>query len=77
MIVKNRRTKETLEMSYSTFRKRFTKDIQVSFDSYKQTQLNQSFYKFEDDNLMESNFYFQIQYNFNNFGNSAWYIEKL
>lgn len=77
MILKNKRTNETLELTYPEFRKRFTKEIQISFESYRQTQLNKHFYNFQDDNSIEFNFYFQIQYNFNSFGNSAWYIEKL
>lgn len=77
MILKNRRTRETLEIEYAEFRKKFAKEIQISFESYKQTQLNKSFYCFKDDNSMEFNFYFQVQYNFNSFGNSAWYIERL
>ncbi len=77
MKLRNRRTRETLEIDYSEFRTRFAKDIQQSFESYKQTQLNKSFYGFKDDNSMEFNFYFQIQYNFNSFGNSVWYIERL
>lgn len=77
MILKNKRTKETLEIEYAEFRKRFAKEIQNSFESFKQTQLNKTFYGFVDDNSMEYDFYFQIRYNFNSFGNSAWYIERL
>ena len=34
MILKNRRTRKTLEIEYSEFRKKFAKEIQVAFDSY-------------------------------------------
>ncbi len=109
MILKNKRTRETLEITYQEFRIRFAKEIQrifgraesnvcerarkvsvgrysadtpnnprqISFESYRKTQLNKHFYNFQDDNSIEYNFYFQIQYNFNSFGNSAWYIEKI
>lgn len=77
MILKNKLTKEVLEITYSEFRKKFVKEIQNAFESFKQTQLNKSFYGYKDDNSMEFNFYFQIQYNFNNFGNSAWYIDEI
>jgi hypothetical protein len=40
MKLKNRRTRETLKINYSEFRKRFSKEIQISFESYRQTQLN-------------------------------------
>ena len=77
MILKNRRTRETLEIEYSDLRKKFTKEIQIAFESFRKTELNKPFYNYKDDNSIEFNFYFQIRYNFNNFGNSVWYIEEL
>lgn len=77
MILKNRGTRETLEIEYSEFRKKFAKEIQIAFESYRKTQLNKYSYNFKDDNSMEFNFYFQLQWNFNNFGNFVWYIEYL
>lgn len=77
MILRNRRTRETLEIEYPEFRKKFAKEIHIAFDSFRKTELNKPFYNHKDDNSMEFNFYFQIRYNFNNFGNSVWYIEKL
>ena len=77
MILRNRRTRETLEIEYSEFRKKFAKEIQIAFETYRKTELNKQFYNYKDDNSMEFNFYFQIRYNFNNFGNSVWYIEEL
>ena len=77
MILKNKLTKETLDIPYSEFRKKFAKEIQTAFESFKKTELNKTFYNFKDDNLIESNFYFEIRWNFNHFGNSNWYVEKL
>lgn len=77
MILRNKRTRETLEIEYSEFRKKFAKEIQITFDSFRKTELNKSFYNYKDDNSMEFNFYFQLQWNFNHFGNSVWYIEKM
>lgn len=77
MILKNKLTKETLNISYSEFRKKFSKEIQVAFESFKKTELNKIFYNFKDNNLIESNFYFDIQWNFNHFGVSNWYIERI
>ena len=77
MILKNKLTRETLEITYPEFRKRFAKEIRIAFESYRRTQLNKYSYNFKDDNAMEYNFYFQLQWNFNHFGNSTWYIEKL
>lgn len=77
MILKNKLTRNTLEITYPEFRKRFTKEIQNAFESYRQTQLNKYSWNFKDDNSMEFNFYFDLQWNFNHFGMSNWYIEKL
>lgn len=77
MILKNKLTRDTFEITYPEFRKRFTKEIQDAFESYRQTQLNKYSWNFKDDNSMEFNFYFDLQWNFNHFGMSNWYIEKL
>lgn len=77
MIIKNKRTGEQKELTYNEFRHEFAKDIQTSFESFRQTELAKTFYNYKDDNLLESNFFFDIRWNFNNFGNSAWYIKKI
>ena len=77
MILKNRRTRQILEIRYSEFRKRFAKEIQNAFESFLKTELNKPFYNYKDDNSIEFNFYFQLQWNFNHFGNSVWYIERM
>lgn len=77
MILRNKLTKEILNISCVKFRKKFSKEIQVAFESFKKTELNKTFYNFKDDNLIESNFYFDIQWNFNHFGVSNWYIERI
>ena len=63
MILKNKLTRETLQITYSEFRKNFAKEIQTAFDSYRKTQLNKYSYNFKDDNSIEFNFYFQLQWN--------------
>ena len=77
MILKNKLTRETLDIPYSEFRIKFAKEIQAAFESFKRTELNKTFYNFKDDNFIDSNFYFDIQWNFNHFGNSNLYIEQL
>ena len=57
MILKNKLTKETLDISYSEFRKKFAKEIKNAFESYRQTQLNKYSWNFKDDNSLEFNFY--------------------
>lgn len=77
MIIKNKLTGEILDIPYSEFRKKFVKELQDAFESYRKTQLNKYSYKFKDDNSMEFNFYFDLQWNFNHFGISNWYIERI
>ncbi len=45
MILRNKLTQETLNIFYSEFRKQFAIELQVSFKSYCQTQLNKYSYK--------------------------------
>lgn len=77
MIIKNKLTRETLNIPYSEFRKKFVKEINDAFESYRKTQLNKYSYNFKDDNSMEFNFYFQFQWNFNHFGISNWYVDRM
>ena len=74
MILRNKLTKETLEITYPTFRKKFAKEIQVAFESYTKTENNKPYFKINKN--IESDFYFNLQRNFNHFGNSNWFIEK-
>ncbi len=77
MILRNKRTLKKLKISYFDFRKKFSKEIQVAFESYRQTELNKYFYKIREDESLKSDFYFDLQWNFNHFGMSNWYIERL
>lgn len=77
MILRNKLTRETIEITYPKFRKKLAKEIQTAFESYRKIQLNKYSYNFKDDNSMKYNFYFQLQWNFNHFGNYNWYIEKM
>ena len=65
MILKNKLTKETLDIPYSEFRIKFAKEIQEAFESYRKTQLNKYSWNFKDDNSLEFNFYFELHWNFN------------
>lgn len=77
MILRNKLTKETLNIPYPEFRKKFAKEINDAFESYRKTQLNKYSLNFKDDNSLEFNFYFELQWNFNHFGMSNWYIEQM
>ena len=75
MKVRNKLTKEVINISYNDFKTRFSKEIQVALDSYIKTQDNKQTFKFNKN--FESDFYFDLQWNFNHFGMSNWYIERL
>ncbi len=77
MILKNKLTRETLEITYPEFRKKFAKEIQDAFESYCKTQLNKYSYDHKDEKSMEFNFYFELAWNYNHFGDSNWYIERI
>ena len=77
MILKSKITKEILNISYTEFKKKFAKELQLAFENYCQTQLHKCSYKIKDNNSIEQDFYFNLQWNFNHFSNSIWYIEKL
>lgn len=47
MILKNKLTKEILDIPYSEFRKMFAKEIQDAFESYRRTQLNKYSWNFK------------------------------
>ena len=75
MNMRNKLTKEIINISYNDFKTRFSKEIQVELDSYIRTQNNKQTFKFNKN--FESDFYFDLQWNFNHFGMSDWYIERL
>ena len=77
MILKNKRTRETLNITLPEFKTRFAKELKRAFESYRKTQLNKYSWNFKDDNSLEFNFYFELHWNFNHFGISNWYIERM
>ena len=46
MILKNKLTKESLNITYPEFRKIFAKELHDAFENYRKTQLNKYSYKF-------------------------------
>ena len=74
MILKNKLTKETLVLSEEEFKTRFAKEIDTALDSYRRTELAKLYFNLNKD--IESDFFFDLQWNFNHYGNPNWYIEK-
>ena len=75
MILRNKRTRERIQLSYIDFQNRFEKEIQTALESYIKTENNKL--SFKPNRNPESDFYFDLQWNFNHFRNSDWYIEKI
>ena len=74
MIIKNKSTKEVLTLTEIEFKKKFAKEINDAFESYKRTVQVKPYLKKRN---VESEFYDDILWNFNHFGISYWYIEKI
>ena len=75
MILRNKRTRERIQLSYIDFQNRFAKEIQTALKSYIKTENVKPYFKTNKNS--ESDFYFDLRWNFNHFGMSNWYIEKL
>ena len=75
MILKNKLTKKRIQISYIQFQTQFAKEIQVALESFIKTQNNKPNFKLN--NNFDADFYFDLQWNFNHFGNSNWYIERM
>lgn len=80
IIVKNKRTKETVELPLNEFKIKFRLELAQAFNSYKNTQEQKDMLlppimrKIKD---YESDFYFELQWNFNHHQTSLWYIERI
>ena len=76
MIVKNKLTKEKLELNNQEFKTRFAKEISEAIESYKKSVLAKPHFITHTDTELEGDFYFDLRWNFNNHANSNWYIDK-
>lgn len=74
MILRNKRTRETLNITLSEFKIRFSKEIKTAFESYMRTELTKPYFKIKNTDI--SDFYFGLQWNFNHHACSDWYIER-
>ena len=75
MILKNKRTRETLNITFPEFKIRFAKEIKTAFESYIRSELAKPYFKIK--NIDESDFYFDLQWNFNHHACSDWYIAQI
>ena len=75
MILINKRTRECIQLSYTEFQTKFAKGIKVALESYIKSENAKPYFK--ANKTPESDFYFDLQWNFNHFGNSNWYIKRM
>jgi len=75
MILCNKQTRKKLEISISEFKIKFAQELKAAFESFKKSEKAKPYFKLKD--YTEQDFYFDLQWNFNHFVNSAWYIERL
>lgn len=73
MLLKNKRTREPLNITLLKFKIHFAKTIKIAFESYMRTELVKSSFQIKD--VKESDFYFDLQWNFNCYSYSDLYIE--
>ena len=77
MILCNQCTREEIELTHTKFLSKFYNELQEAFASYRKSALAKSYYKHLDEDTLESDFYQDLQWNFNHLSNSVWYIKKL
>ncbi len=75
MILRNNITQECIQLSDMEFKVKFAKELQSAIESYIKTETNKPYFKINKN--LESEFYFDLQWNFNHFGSSNWYIKKI
>ena len=76
----NKLTREKLELDEKTFKKQFGKELNDAINHYINSMQYKAYlypYKIKGHKEYESEFEFNLQWNFNNYTNSNWYIEKI
>ena len=75
MILKNKRTREPLNITLLKLKIHFAKTIKIAFESYMRTELVKLSFQIKD--VKESDFYFDLRWKFNHLACTDWYIEQL
>ena len=75
MILKNKRSRETLNITLSDFKTSFNKELKTALESYIRSEKDKLYYKIKK--TYESDFYLNLQWNFNHLACTDWYIEQL
>lgn len=80
MIIKNIRTREILELNMNEFKQRFALELNDAINHYINSQQYRVYLypvKIKSHTEYESEFCFDLRWNFNNHSNSNWYIERM
>lgn len=79
IIVKNKRTRELLELTLPEFKEKFKAELKTALDNFEKQESWKNFLPpyVKPNNNFESDFYFSLRWNFNNLQNSNWYIERI
>lgn len=81
IILKNKRNiRERLELTLEEFKDKFKKELKTAFNSYKRNEEYKNSIlpaPMQRNRNYETDFYFDLRFNFNHNSNSDWYIERI
>ena len=80
LVVKNKRTNETLELNLEEFKIKFRLELAQAFNNYKNREEQKDMILppfIQKNKNYKSDFYFDIRWNFNNYQTSLWYIDHI
>ena len=80
IIVKNKRTNEIRQLNIEEFKSQFQKELEEALRNYKNQEEQKDMllppFMHKNKNY-KSDFYFDLQWNFNNHQTSLWYIDRI
>lgn len=79
ILLVNKNTREKQILTIEEFKIKFNNELRVAINSYSNFEKQKKYFStFQTDfTNYESDFYFSLRWNFNNYSRSAWYIERL
>lgn len=80
LVVKNRRTNESIELDLEEFKSKFRMEITQAFNNYKANEEQKEMLLpplMQKNKNYKSDFYFDIRWNFNHHQTSLWYIDRI
>lgn len=76
--IANKRTREQFILSPEEFKEKFSKELELALQSFARTKKNKKLYLLPIIGKQDykNEFYSNLQWNFNHYSNSIWYIER-